>query len=133
MRPTPNKRTLLLLVTAIALAGCGGGAGDEADATPTTAAASEDASAVEVTIDTFQFAPDPVEVEAGTTVRFVNEDPTTHTVTAGTRDAPEPDRFDERLAEDGTAEITFDEPGRHPYFCAIHSGPGMTGEVVVSE
>ena len=55
----------------------------------------------------------------------------THTVTAGTREDLEPDRFDEPLAEDGTTEITFDEPGRSPYFCKIHNGPGMTGEVVV--
>jgi len=52
-------------------------------------------------------------------------------VTGGTREDPEPDRFDEPLAEDGATEITFDEPGRYPYFCTVHSGPGMTGEVVV--
>ena len=120
-------------VVAIALSGCGGDGNDDADATTTTEpAATADASrVVDVTIDTFQFAPDPLEVEAGTTVRFTNEDPTTHTVTAGTRDDPEPDRFDEPLAEGESTEITFDEPGRFPYFCDIHSGPGMTGEVVV--
>ena len=116
------RRSLVLVAVAslsLPLVGCGGG-GDGGEV-------------VDVTINTFQFAPNPVEVQAGTVVRFVNEDPTTHTVTAGTRDDPEPDRFDERLAEDGTAEVTFDDPGRYPYFCAIHSGPGMTGEVVVSE
>jgi plastocyanin len=118
----PFPRPLVLLVaTSLPLLACSGGGGSEEG----------DGGVVDVTIDTFQFAPDPLEVEAGTTVRFTNEDPTTHTVTAGTRDDPEPDRFDERLPEDGSADITFDQPGRFPYFCMIHNGPGMTGEVVV--
>ena len=114
------RRSLVLVAVAslsLPLVGCGGGGGG--------------GEVVDVTIDTFQFSPDPLEVEAGTTVRFTNADPTTHTVTAGTREAPEPERFDESLAEGADAEITFDEPGRFPYFCMIHSGPGMTGEVVV--
>ena len=111
---------VLLAAASLPLLACGGGSGE-----------GDGGEVVDVTIDTFQFSPDPLEVEAGTTVRFTNEDPTTHTVTAGTREQPEPDRFDEPLAEDASTEITFDEPGRFPYFCKIHSGPGMTGEVVV--
>jgi plastocyanin len=119
-RRTRALPAVLAVLAAIALSGCGG----DGDA--------ETSGVVDVTIDTFQFSPDPLEVEAGTTVRFTNEDPTTHTVTAGTRDEPDPDRFDEPLAEGESAEITFDERGRVPYFCRIHSGPGMTAEVVVS-
>jgi plastocyanin len=117
---------VLAAVTVPLLACGGGGDGGGGDA------GGGGGKVVDVTIDTFQFSPDPLEVEAGTTVRFTNEDPTTHTVTAGTRKHPDPDRFDERLPEDGTAEITFDEPGRFPYFCMIHSGPGMTAVVVVT-
>ena len=115
------KLRLLVVLAAVTvpLLACSGGGDGGADV-------------VEVTIHTFQFSPDPLEVPAGTTVRFTNEDPTTHTVTAGTRDEPDPDRFDEPLAEGESAEITFDERGRVPYFCRIHSGPGMTAEVVVS-
>jgi plastocyanin len=118
-------RPLVLLAAAsLPLLACGGGGDDVGEG-------GGGGEVIDVTIDTFQFSPDPLEVEAGTTVRFTNEDPTTHTVTAGTREEPEPDRFDEPLAEDASTDITFDEPGRFPYFCKIHSGPGMTGEVVV--
>ena len=113
-----RRALLLVAVASLPLLSCSGGDGG--------------GDVVEVTIDTFKFSPDPLEVEAGTTVRFVNADPTTHTVTAGTRDEPEPDRFDEQLPEASSAEITFDEAGRYPYFCSIHSGAGMTGEVVVT-
>jgi plastocyanin len=70
-------------------------------------------------------------VPAGTTVRWEQLDGTTHSVTAGTREAPEPDVFDAELAEGETFEHTFDEPGTYDYFCSFHNGPGMTGRVVV--
>lgn len=113
----------VLAASSLPLLACGGG-GDGGEG-------NGGRQAVEVTIETFQFSPDPLDVPAGTTVRFTNEDPTTHTVTSGTREEPSPDRFDESLPEGATAEITFDEAGRFPYFCEIHSGPGMTGEVIV--
>ena len=77
-----------------------------------------------VTVKTFQFGPDPLEVESGTTVRFVNEDRTTHTATGET--------FDIELGEGGEGEVTLDEPGTYRYRCTLHDGPGMTGEIVVT-
>ena len=85
-----------------------------------------------MTIATFAFDPDPLVVDAGTTIRFTNEDRIDHTVTAGTREAPLPDVFDESLPQQGaTAEITLDEPGTYDYFCRIHPGPGMTAQIEV--
>ena len=82
---------------------------------------------------TFAFAPDPLEVAAGTTITFTNEDAIDHTVTAGTREAPDPDTFDGSLPEQGaTFELTLDEPGTYDYFCQIHDGPGMTAQIVVT-
>jgi plastocyanin len=107
---------------ALVLAACGGDEGPEpAGASPAT-----------VTIETFTFAPDPITVPAGTTVTFVNRDGIDHTVTAGTREAPDPDTFDEVLpGRDASAEVTLDEPGTYDYFCRIHDGPGMTATIVV--
>ena len=86
-----------------------------------------------VTIDTFDFQPDPVTVPAGTTLTFRNEDAIDHTVTAGTRARPTPDVFDGELPDQGaTFDLTLDEPGTYRYFCRIHPGPGMTGEVRVT-
>jgi plastocyanin len=107
--------------------------------TPATAAADMSgtettqpaAAGVTVTISAFNFQPDPLTVAAGTTITFVNEDSIDHTVTAGTREAPQPELFDGELPERGaTFELTLDEPGTYDYFCQRHSGPGMTGTII---
>jgi plastocyanin len=74
------------------------------------------------------FQPATLEVDAGTTVTFENEDAVQHTVTAGSPGGETGD-FDESLAQGEMADVTFDEPGTHPYFCRIH--PNMTGEIQV--
>lgn len=95
---------------------------------------------VAVTIRAFAFRPNPLEIPAGTTVRWSNGDSTLHTVRAGTRlyddngrvDALRPTgQFDLQLRRRGSAaSFTFLRPGRFRYFCTIH--PGMDGSVVVS-
>ena len=101
------------------------GAGDDA--------AAEDGAtsgeAATVSISDFSFQPETVEVAAGDTVTWTNEDGAPHTVTAGTPDAVG-DAFDEPVDAGETAEITLDEAGTFDYFCAIH--PTMTGQIVVS-
>lgn len=52
-------------------------------------------------------------------------------MTAETPDAPGPELLDIDPAHGETFELKFDEPGRYPYFCAIHDGPGMAGEIIV--
>ena len=141
----PRSRTLASLAVAalLGLSACGGDADTAAGDTPDAAArgggGGGDATVPEpgpgegseVFVDTFIFRPDPLTVPVGTTVTFTQLDATTHTITSGTREAPTPERFDARLGQDETFEHTFDEPGTHPYFCSLHNGPGMTGEVVV--
>ena len=124
-----RRHTLLAFLPLLALVGCGGGdGGDDAAQEPAASAAG---SAV-VTIKTFNFGPDPITVDAGTTITFRNEDKINHTVTAGTRDNPTPARFDGLMEEAGdTFELTLDEPGTYAYFCSFHPGEGMTGEIVV--
>lgn len=98
--------------------------------------------AQEVVLDGLNFHPRALEVEAGTTVRWVSEDAVLHTVTSGeqgTQGVPgvsegEPAQasglFDQDMPDEGsTFAFTFDEPGTYPYFCEIH--PGMAGEIVV--
>ena len=124
----PCQRRLLLLaptlLVTLGLAACG----DTGAAEP-----GEDSGGATVTVATFAFAPDPLVVPAGTEIRFVNEDAIDHTVTAGTREVPEPERFDGQLPEKGsTFELTLDEPGTYDYFCEIHPGPGMTATIRVT-
>ena len=116
----PTRPVLLLPVLAalaVAGAGCGGG-GDDGDA-----AAAEN----EATIKTFMFEPDPLEVEAGTSVSWTNEDDILHTVTSSQGGAGS---FDERLDGAGsTAEVSFEKAGTYEYVCSVHDG--MKGTVVV--
>jgi plastocyanin len=94
--------------------------------TETTEASADGAAA---TIKTFMYEPDPLEVAAGTTVTWTNEDDIEHTVTAGKQGAPSGE-FDEPLDGAGsTAEVTFDKAGTYEYFCSLHDG--MDGTVVV--
>lgn len=96
----------------------------------------------EVTLDGLNFHPRTLEVEVGTTVRWVSEDAVLHTVTSGeqgTQGVPGVSEgesaevsglFDQDMPDGGsTFTFTFDEPGTYPYFCEIH--PGMAGEIVV--
>lgn len=91
--------------------------------------APDEGSGSAVTIADFTYDPSPIEVSAGDTVTWTNDDGVAHTVTAGTPEAPG-DTFDEKVDAGASAEVTFDEAGTFSYFCAIH--PTMTGEVVVS-
>jgi len=95
------------------------GPSDEAAAAP----------AAEVVAEAVQFVPAEVSVPPGATVAWRNDLPIRHTVTAGTRDAPQPERFDMALSEEGqvvTATVTEETP----YFCRIHAG--MQGTIMVS-
>jgi len=123
MTPTPG-RALLAALAALALSAAGCGGDEESE----PAAAADGAA---VTIRTFMYDPDPLEVVGGTTVTFTNEDDILHTVTEGTKESQAKGGFDEQLDGAGTtAEVTFDEPGTIDYTCTIHAG--MDGRVVVN-
>ena len=82
---------------------------------------------VEVAISKSLYVPNPLEIEAGTTVTWVNEDELPHTATATTPDA----HFDsDYMALDDRFSYTFDEPGEYPYYCVFH--PRMRAVVIVS-
>ena len=84
-----------------------------------TAAATGDT----VSIQGFAFAPQDLQVAAGTEVTWTNDDPTPHTVTADSGE------FDSGTLEPGaTFSIAVD--GSATYFCAIH--PTMKGSVTVA-
>ena len=76
------------------------------------------------TIEGFVFQPGSLEVMAGTTVTWTNDDPTPHTVTAvdGSFDSG-------AIASGATFSQTFDTAGTFAYACAIH--PTMTGTIIV--
>jgi plastocyanin len=124
-----RRRFAAAALVVFALAACGG---NDDDTAGEPAAAAAGSSAV-VTVHTFNFQPDPIEVEAGTTITFENQDKINHSVTAGTREQPTPDAFDEGVMDGAgeSFELTLDEPGTYDYFCKFHPGEGMTGQIIV--
>jgi plastocyanin len=77
-----------------------------------------------VTISNFTFGPQSLTVRPGTTVTWINDDDTPHTVTAADRSfRSKPLDTGERFA------FTFTKPGDYAYFCSVH--PMMTGKIIV--
>jgi plastocyanin len=93
----------------------------EPAATPATPAAP---AAAVVHAAKLAFGPTEVSVHAGERVRWINDDPVQHSVTA------DDGAFDSGLVEPGRVfERVFDRPGTYAYHCTPH--PFMRGRVVV--
>ena len=132
---------IVVLVIAFGIASCGGGddststeagatsteteTGSENEAEGSTPAPSGDAQRSEkVEIVDFAYNPDPVTIEEGGKVIWMNEDPETHTATA------DDGSFDTGDLEEGKLKSeTFKEAGEFTYHCEIH--PTMHGTVKV--
>jgi plastocyanin len=79
----------------------------------------------EVTIASFAFAPQIVEITVGGTVTWTNTDGSSHTATA------EDGSWDTGNIDAGASvSLTFETPGTYTYLCAYH--PTMTGVVIVT-
>lgn len=132
----------LLAIAALTLASCGddddsdttaNGGGATTTETETTApepsrnkpAPSGDAvRSAKVEIVEFTYQPDPVTIEEGGKVTWINRDSAPHTATA------DDDSFDTETLEEGKLKSeTFKNAGSYPYFCEIH--PDMRGTVEV--
>lgn len=124
-------RTLgALAATLLVLAACGGGAAAPAptSAAP-TAAATQAAAGNAITVQTFTFKPDALQVPVGTTVTWTNRDSTPHTATSGTADAKDGKFRGDLRGGGGTFSFTFAQAGTYAYFCELHGD--MKGTVTV--
>lgn len=82
-----------------------------------------------INIQTFQFQPKQLEIKAGTTVTWMNQDDIRHTVTSGTPENKD-GRFDANLAGKGAKfSFTYAQPGTYTFFCDRHQH--MRGEIIV--
>jgi plastocyanin len=93
-------------------------------ATPTS---NTSAAAPNVSIGNFTFKPQSLQVAAGTTVSWVNEDDVPHTIVGSDPGSP---LKSGALDTDASYSAVLDKPGTYPYFCSLH--PHMTGTVVVT-
>lgn len=100
------------LVLVLAAAGCGGSESSEPVAT------------TEVTMaKSYVFEPERIEIDAGETVTWTNEDNFTHTVQV--------DGQEDHTVERGeSVSIAFDDTGTYHYVCTLHE-QDMDGEVLV--
>jgi plastocyanin len=78
------------------------------------------------TLGTRAFAPDDLEMAAGTTVTWTNTDAVAHTSTS---DVPANGWNSGSVAPGRQFSVAFPTAGTFRYHCAIH--PGMIGSVVV--
>lgn len=98
---------------ALAAAGCGG-AGEDA----------EPVAATEVQmVKSYRFDPKVIEVAAGDTVTWTNDDNFTHTVRVE-------GQADHEVGRGDSVEIAFENPGTYEYVCTLHSRD-MRGTVIV--
>lgn len=94
-----------------------------------SAALSSDAQTppnAKVTIGNFTFSPTTLDVPAGTSLVFVNEDDVPHTVFGSDKDSP---LRSPALDTDDKYRVVLTHPGTYHYFCSLH--PHMTGTIVV--
>ena len=104
---------LALLGLVAVAAGCGGGVGS-----------AEPVATTEVSMPkSYRFDPEAIEIDAGQTVTWTNEDNFTHTVQVDGRE-------DRKVEPGESISETFEEPGTYHYVCTLHR-KDMEGEVVV--
>ena len=77
------------------------------------------------------FDPNPIEINAGDSITWTNDDNEIHTVTSGSDEGPSiGTEFDSgTLAPGQSFTHQFDKPGTYEYFCSFHDS--MTGKVIV--
>ena len=76
------------------------------------------------------YDPQVVQISVGTTVNWINDDSTMHTVTSGNSQEGPNGLFDSALIAAGDSyEFTFTSQGNEDYYCIVH--PWMTGSVDV--
>jgi plastocyanin len=106
-------RALLATLLLALAAGCGNSA--EADAPVATTEVSMAKS--------YRFEPKSIEIEAGQSVTWTNDDNFTHTVKVDGRE-------DHKVERGKSVSIAFERPGTYHYVCTLHR-QDMDGEVIV--
>jgi plastocyanin len=85
---------------------------------------SEPVATTEVTMaKSYRFDPKTIEINAGQTVTWTNEDNFTHTVQIDGQE-------DHKVGRGDSVSITFDKSGTYHYVCTLHSND-MDGKVIV--
>jgi len=123
-----------IAVSLLAVTACGSDAATSSDSmspadTPmATDGADTSGGAATVGLRDSRYDPTDIEIAAGDTVTFTNNDPYDHTITSAEDAGIEFDSGE--IGQDVTFEQTFDAAGTYDFFCEIH--PTMRGTITVS-
>jgi plastocyanin len=109
-----RKFLLPALAAAVVFAAGCGGSGESSEPVATTE--------VQM-VKSYRFDPKVIEIRAGETVTWTNEDNFTHTVEVDGQE-------DHKVGKGESFSIKFDTPGSYHYVCTLHS-QDMDGEVIV--
>jgi plastocyanin len=97
----------------------------------------------EISIHLYSFHMSPLEIKAGTTVTWINNDQADHTIVAAVKDdqgkfIPDPNKLfasdtlkSVTIASGASFSFTFDKPGEYYYLCTLHKN--MVGKIIVTE
>jgi plastocyanin len=99
--------------------------GEDQDAAAPETTATTGAKPVEIDIINTGFSPALIEIDAGDTVQWTNQDPIKHEIAFLDLAIDDSGILD----GNGTFTFTFDEPGEYTFVCGPH--PGMSGKIVV--
>ncbi len=95
---------------------------------PVTVEVSMPSGAAIQQIGQIYYDPQDITVSVGTTVNWINDDETIHTVTSGTPDEGPSPMFDSGIIDAGNSfSYTFQDSGTFDYYCIVH--PWMIGSV----
>ena len=85
-----------------------------------------------VNIQNFAFVPASITVPKGTTVTWINQDPTDHTIVSDAQGSSGQGTVftSNPLPKGAQYSFRFDTPGTYPYHCSIH--PSMKATVIVT-
>jgi plastocyanin len=108
-----TRLLVLVALVGVLAVGCGGTQDSEPVATTEVKMAKS-----------YRFDPETIEIQAGQTVTWTNEDNFTHTVEVE-------GQGDHKVGRGDSVSVTFDEPGTFDYVCTLHSHD-MRGTVIVT-
>jgi plastocyanin len=108
-----TRRLVLIALLGVLAAGCGATKDSEPVATTDVKMAKS-----------YRFDPETIEIQAGQSVTWTNEDNFTHTVEVE-------GKGDHKVGRGDSVSLTFDQPGTYDYVCTLHSHD-MSGTVIVT-
>jgi plastocyanin len=121
-RIVPWSALAVILVISLMAAGCT--SSPASNTPPATFSGTENS----IVIKNFAFSPAAISIKAGTSVTWINQDGTDHTVVS---DPGAPGAFESKNpGNGGSYSFSFSKPGTYTYHCSIH--PSMTGTITVT-